>query len=154
MPIKALSLYTDKQLIALTTAELFTSTCLEATLQGVTPPAEVFAVEPFGVAFLLKAGANNMAGNAPMLLKPAFDGGLSSESPVPTVVSRFLDPPNKLAFTLIRDAGLARFAAAQLSVPASDKLIQKRDALLAQLGGNTALAQQVWATMETKPWPP
>ena len=152
MPIKAASLYSDKNLITLTTDELWLATVAEAVLQGQQPPLEVFILEPHNVGFLLKGEANKASVNLLRIVR-GFNGGLTADAPTVEVTSRWLDAPDVLAFGILRDSILTRFAAAQVAIPAYDRLIAKRDALVAQLGGNTTLAQTVWATMETKPWP-
>jgi hypothetical protein len=153
MPIQALSLYTDKQLIGLSTDQLAESIRLQAALQGIQPPTEVFVIDPHPVGYLLKGEATRAAVNI-LGITQEYNGDLTADGPVATVTSRFLRPADPDAFNAIRDAGLARFAEAQISVPAGNKLIVKRDAYLALAGGDVAKAQAFWALGESKPWPP
>lgn len=153
MPIKAASLYTDKQLIALTTDELWLATVAEAVLQGQQPPLEIFVLEPHGVAYLTLADATKPALANILRVNKKMDGTITADAPTVTVTPRWTDAPDVFAFGQIRDAVLTRFAEAQISVAAGTRLQQKATAILTAVGNNLPIAQAVWAATETKAWP-
>ena len=153
MPIKAASLYSDKNLITLTTEELWLATVEEAKLQGQQPPLEIFVLEPHGVGFLTLADATKPALANILRVNKKMDGTLTADAPTVTVTPRWTDAPDVFAFGVIRDAVLTRFAEAQISVAAGTRLEQKANAILTAVGNNLITAKAVWAATETKPWP-
>lgn len=152
MPIKAASLYTDKQLIALTTDELWLATVAEAVLQGQQPPLEIFVLEPHGVGFLTLADATKPALANILRVNKKMDGTITADAPTVTVTPQWTWG-EVYAFEQIRDAVLTRFAEAQISVAAGTRLEQKANAILVAVGNNATTAKAVWAATETKAWP-
>lgn len=151
MAIKAASVYTDKQLIQLTTDELFQATVLEAVLQGQQPPLQIYVLEPHSVAFLTNNDATKPALANILRVVRAPDGSITADAPTVTVTPRWTAAPDVEAFKAIRDAVLARFAAAQSAY--STKAQNKATAILGAVGNNLATAQAVWAATESTPWP-